>query len=85
MRSQFGPVMVSEDMSEVSLYLPGPRLLSYGMEQLVWAGERHVKRFLYSRDTSVHLPLVLAMHPNTEWSLVWLGRNSLSTRSLNIC
>ena len=50
MRSQFGPVMVSGDMSEVSLYLPGPRLLSYGMEQLVWAGERHVKRFLYSRD-----------------------------------
>ena len=47
MRSQFGPVMVSGDMSEVSLYLPGP---SYGMEQLVWAGERHVKRFLYSRD-----------------------------------
>ena len=53
MRSQFGPVMVSGDMSEVSLYLPGPRLLSYGMEQLVWAGERHVTRFLYSRDTSV--------------------------------
>ena len=39
MRSQFGPVMVSGDMSEVSLYLPGPRLLSYGMEQLVWAGQ----------------------------------------------
>ena len=37
MRSQFGPVMVSGDMSEVSLYLPALRLLSYGMEQLVWA------------------------------------------------
>ena len=36
--------------------LPGPRLLSYGMEQLLWAGGRHVTRFLYSRDTTVHLP-----------------------------
>ena len=35
--------------------LPGPRLLSYGMEQLLWAGGRHVTRFLYSRDTTVHL------------------------------
>ena len=63
MRSQFGPVMVSGDMSEVSLYLPGPRLLSYGMEQLLWAGGRHVTRLLYSRDTEVvlaHGEVVLA-------------------------
>ena len=40
------------------------------MEQLVWAGGWHVTRFLYSRDTSVYLPRVLPMHPNTEWSLV---------------
>ena len=35
--------------------LPGPRLLSYGMEQLLWACRRHMTRFLYSRDTTVHL------------------------------
>ena len=43
--------------------LPGPRLLSYGMEQLLWAGGRHVTRFLYSRDTEVvlaHGEVVLA-------------------------
>ena len=36
--------------------LSGPRLLSEGMEQLAWAGGWHVTRFLYSRDTTVHLP-----------------------------
>ena len=41
--------------------LPGPRLLSYGMVQLLWAGGPHVTRFLYSRDTNLHLPMVLAM------------------------
>ena len=43
--------------------LPGPRLLSYGMEQLLLAGGRHVTRFLYSRDTKVvlaHGEVVLA-------------------------
>ena len=39
--------------------LLGPRLLSYGMEQLLWAGGWHATRFLYSRDTTVHL---LAVH-----------------------
>ena len=39
--------------------LSGPRLLSDGMEQLAWAGGWHVTRFLYSRDTTVHL---LAVH-----------------------
>ena len=38
-----------------------PRLLSDGMEQLAWAGGWHVTRFLYSRDTNLHLPMVLAM------------------------
>ena len=38
--------------------LLGPRLLSYGMEQLLWAGGWHATRFLYSRDTTVHLPAV---------------------------
>ena len=41
--------------------LSGPRLLSDGMEQLAWAGGWHVTRFLYSRDTNLHLPMVLAM------------------------
>ena len=41
--------------------LSGPRLLSDGMEQLAWAGGWHVTRFLYSRDTNLHLPVVLAM------------------------
>ena len=34
--------------------LPGPRLLSYGMEQLLWACRRHMTRFLYSSDTTVY-------------------------------
>ena len=41
--------------------LSGLRLLSDGMEQLAWAGGWHVTRFLYSRDTNLHLPMVLAM------------------------
>ena len=41
--------------------LSGLRLLSDGMEQLAWAGGWHVTRFLYSRDTNLHLPVVLAM------------------------
>ena len=41
--------------------LSGLRLLSNGMEQLAWAGGWHVTRFLYSRDTNLHLPMVLAM------------------------
>ena len=41
--------------------LSGLRLLSDGMEQLEWAGGWHVTRFLYSRDTNLHLPVVLAM------------------------
>ena len=41
--------------------LSGLRLLSDGMEQLAWAGRWHVTRFLYSRDTNLHLPVVLAM------------------------
>ena len=58
-RSQFGPLMVSEDLSEVSLYLPGPRVLSYGMEELVWSGGRHVTRFNFNQESSVHLPVIL--------------------------
>ena len=34
--------------------LPGPRLLSYGMEQLLWVCRRHMTRFLYSSDTTVY-------------------------------
>ena len=58
-RSQFGPLMVSVDLSEVSLYLPGPRVLSYGMDDLVWSGGRHVTRFNYNQESSLHLPVVL--------------------------
>ena len=88
-RSQFGPLMVSDDLSEVSLYLPGPRVLAYGMEDLVWSGGRHVTRFNFNQESSLHLPVVLckffywltrlhrnplfaAMHPNNEWTLIWL-------------
>ena len=35
------------------------------MEQLAWAGRWHVTRFLYSRDTNLHLPVVLAMLVST--------------------
>ena len=58
-RSQFGPLMVSDDLSEVSLYLPGPRVLSYGMDDLVWSGGRHVTRFNFNQESSLHLPVVL--------------------------
>ena len=34
--------------------LPGPRLLSYGMEQLLWVCRRHMTSFLYSSDTTVY-------------------------------
>ena len=55
--------------------LSGPRLLSDGMEQLAWAGGWHVTRFLYSRDTNLHLPMVLAM-------LVSAGKLCLFSRQL---
>ena len=55
--------------------LSGPRLLSDGMEQLAWAGGWHVTRFLYSRDTNLHLPVVLAM-------LVSAGELCLFSRQL---
>ena len=55
--------------------LSGPRLLSDGMEQLAWAGGWHVTRFLYSRDTNLHLPMVLAM-------LVSAGELCLFSRQL---
>ena len=55
--------------------LSGPRLLSNGMEQLAWAGGWHVTRFLYSRDTNLHLPMVLAM-------LVSAGELCLFSRQL---
>ena len=58
-RSQFGPLMVSDDLSEVSLYLPGPIVLSYGMKDLVWSGGRHVTRFNFNQESSLHLPVVL--------------------------
>ena len=58
-RSQFGPLMVSDDLSEVSLYLPGPHVLSYGMKDLVWSGGRHVTRFNFNEESSLHLPVVL--------------------------
>ena len=61
-RSQFGPLMVSDDLSEVSLYLPGPRVLAYGMEDLVWSGGRHVIRFNFNQESSLHLPAVLCMY-----------------------
>ena len=55
--------------------LSGLRLLSDGMEQLAWAGGWHVTRFLYSRDTNLHLPVVLAM-------LVSAGELCLFSRQL---
>ena len=58
-RSQFGPLMVSDDLSEVSLYLPGPLVLTYGMKDLVWSGGRHVTRFNFNKESSLHLPVVL--------------------------
>ena len=45
------------------------------MEQLAWAGRWHVTRFLYSRDTNLHLPVVLAM-------LVSAGELCLFSRQL---
>ena len=74
-RSNFGPLMVSEDMSEVSLYLSGPRILSYGMPEFVWNRERHVTQFYINQHSSVHLPLVIGMLPSMEWFLLHLETN----------
>ena len=71
-RSHFGPLMVTEDLSEVSLYLAGPRVLMYGMEEFVWSRENHRTQFYLSQHSSVHLPLVLGMLPNTDWFLALL-------------
>ena len=46
-------------MSQLSLYMPGPRILTHGMPDLVWTGGRHVAQFLYNQYTSVHVPVVL--------------------------
>ena len=74
-RSNFGPLMVSDDLSEVSLYLAGPRVLSYGMSEFVWNRERHVTQFYYNKDSSVHLPLVIGMLPDNDWFFLHLDTN----------
>lgn len=74
-RSNFGPVMVSEELSEVSLYLAGPRIITYGMEGLVWNNERHVTQYHFNQHSSVHLPLVIGMLPNMAWYLLYLDTN----------
>ena len=66
MRSQFGPLMLSPDMSQLSLYMPGPRILTHGMADLVWTGGRHVTQFMYNQYTSVHLPVVLGGYIEIE-------------------
>ena len=58
-RSQFGPIIVSPQLSEISLYLPGPRLITFGLESLIWRGGRQVNKFLLNQQTSVHLPSIL--------------------------
>ena len=74
-RSHFGPLMVTEDLSEVSLYMAGPRIIMYGMEEFVWNRESHVTQFYFNQQSSVHLPLVVGMLPNTDWFLAVLDTN----------
>ena len=74
-RSHFGPLMVTEDLSEVSLYMAGPRIIMYGMEEFVWNRESHVTQFYFNHQSSVHLPLVVGMLPNTDWFLAVLDTN----------
>ena len=82
-RSHFGPLMVTEDLSEVSLYMAGPRIIMYGMEDFVWNRERHVTQFYFNQQSSVHLPLVVGMLPNTDWFLAVLDTNYPGEMVLN--
>jgi len=71
-RTHFGPIMMSEDLTEISFYLPGPRVFGYGMEEFIWSGEREVSHFNFGPSSSVHLPFLVGMHPNQDWFMLWL-------------
>jgi len=82
-RSHFGPIMISEELSQISLYMPGPRMLSLDMDGLIWNGERHRTSFLFNEKSSLYLPVILGMHPNKDWYLVWLESSYPGEISIN--
>ena len=71
-RTHFGPIMMSQNLSEISFYLPGPRIFGYGMEKFIWSGEREVSHFNFGDSSSVHLSLILGMYPTQDWYMLWL-------------
>jgi len=71
-RTHFGPIMMSEALSEISFYLPSPRVFGYGMEQFIWSGKKEVSYFNFGSTSDVHLPMIIGMHPNQDWFMLWL-------------
>jgi len=71
-RSHFGPIVVGEAFSQISLYLPSSRVLAPGLSEFAWSGSRESWQFGLGPSSSLHLPLVLALHPNNQWMMLWL-------------
>ena len=71
-RSHFGPIVIGESFSQISLYLPGNRVLAPGLPEFAWSGSRESWQFGLGPSSSLHLPLVLALHPNNQWMMLWL-------------
>ena len=71
-RSHFGPIVMGEAFSQISLYLPSSRVLAPGLSEFAWSGSRESWQFGLGPSSSLHLPLVLVFHPNNQWMLLWL-------------
>ena len=71
-RSHFGPIIVGETFSQISLYLPGGRILAPGLSEFAWSGNRESWQFGIGPSSSLHLPIVLALHPSNQWMVLWL-------------
>jgi len=75
-RTHFGPIMISEELSEISFYLPSRRIFGPNMEEFMWSGTKEVSRFYFGDKNQVHLPFVLGMHLTGEWFMLWLDTGS---------
>jgi len=71
-RSHFGPIVIGEALSQISLYLPSSRILAPGLSEFAWSGIRESWQFGFGPSSSLHLPLVLVFHPNSQWMMLWL-------------